>query len=77
MLTEPVPELRVYRNLPSPLAARSRLVGPAGSELRIAPAMGVSAPLEPTEKPATVEVAVIDDHRPEGPIRMDGEGVDM
>jgi hypothetical protein len=49
------PAVRVLVKLNS--TAMSRLVVPAGLELRMVPAIGVSVPLEPIEKPATVAVA--------------------
>src|ERR1700742_1559202 len=55
----PTPDWRLNRYLPSPLMVMSRLFAPLGRVLRIVPAIGVRAPFEATENPATVNVPAL------------------
>ena len=60
MLTKPVPESRVKRNLPSELIAVSRFVLPVGSVATIVPGNGVNDPSVPIANPEMVDVAELE-----------------
>jgi hypothetical protein len=63
MLTVPVPEFSVNRNLPSALRARSIFVLPVGLVPTIVPGKAVRVPVEPMAKPETVALPAFDVYR--------------